>query len=1137
MRILPVLTILAIATFPATSQADLRLGDFVYDAWSVTDEAFDSSMTIDTMSGNNFSGSLDGVWTIHSGVYSSPDVTFSAHTDHYGVIDIDYTAKDCFGFAGRDGGTLAVFQGDSGEWVGTYVQQTYVDGVGWSTQTLHITSATGGVLTGHLDGGAAVSGTYNTVTDTFTLNIPSQSHSFAGTFGTGWVGTWIDLAGGEGVFLCRGFVPSVTASISAGSMIMRSDGLAHDGDGWGIWSAGFIGTFIELADPGIVTVTVRACGQAALGTPPKMDVHLGDETITYDAVDNGSPYTTYTSYTYDYELPAGTHALRVAFTNDYYDGTNDRNLFVKDVTFAGHPVTVVNNDNEATALAAADTYIDNYRKGPAEVTLLNADGTPVAAGKQVKIRLRNHAFDWGTSMFGGYWWHPQTWWMDNPDPVANPVEYKTQWFINNRFNMLVPDYGGKLMWNERDRGVFTLDFIDNMVAYCQARNWKYRAHCVLWEGDWVEPDWWKELKYDALDGVPGAADEYWQEMIERIDYYVADRAAGYDHIDGINEAIHANPMNNRTLFGLAGEVDLWKEIYNAAAGQALVFANDFQVLNDVRAGDRPDDYANWYAGYISNLERDGATIDGVGVQAHMIDTTHHVFRDFQVLQNLARLHKPVVITEFSAGPEESADDILSHTMRLAFGNDAVTGFLLWGFWEGGINRTEGRLLNMDWTRTDAGWTYDYTRAAWNTKTSTTTDANGKVSFTGFYGEYDIVIDNRTYPMTLVKGADNYTINLIDADSEYPVADFSDVQHWVGTGAKQAAMVVDFNDGLVAESMVWGYRWDDTATSADMFNAIVAADPRLYGLLKNHLGWSDPRADAYLLAYDRQDDGAIDGDDHNAVSAHRRWYLSHLNGASVWELADETTEKAGAWTLSDGDWDGYAFGEIPVVPDGTAFAALEPVTGATGERTIMADQMVTKTAGGKVLYNDGYCLWNDGYLRTYIKLDQAGTLDVTVKATGEQADSVLPIMDLYVGSQSASWNVTDFDVPYDWYTDYTASVTLPAGWHEVTIEFSNDFYGEEDRNLYVLSATFANLPVTIFNVDDLAVDADLDDDGDVDQIDFSRFQRCIAEPGFVPADPICATVDYDADSDVDGDDFLSFHLCESGPAMPAPGHCQ
>lgn len=60
--------------------------------------------------------------------------------------------------------------------------------------------------------------------------------------------------------------------------------------------------------------------------------------------------------------------------------------------------------------------------------------------------------------------------------------------------------------------------------------------------------------------------------------------------------------------------------------------------------------------------------------------------------------------------------------------------------------------------------------------------------------------------------------------------FDDIQFWVGTGANQAAFVVQWNDGKTSDALVWGFKWDGTATGEDMIKAIAKADPRFFTLL-------------------------------------------------------------------------------------------------------------------------------------------------------------------------------------------------------------------------------------------------------------------------------------------------------------------
>jgi hypothetical protein len=59
-----------------------------------------------------------------------------------------------------------------------------------------------------------------------------------------------------------------------------------------------------------------------------------------------------------------------------------------------------------------------------------------------------------------------------------------------------------------------------------------------------------------------------------------------------------------------------------------------------------------------------------------------------------------------------------------------------------------------------------------------------------------------------------------------ISSFSDIEYWVGTGANQAGLVIDFHDGTSQQAFVWGFRWDGAATGFDMLTAVDTASVEL-----------------------------------------------------------------------------------------------------------------------------------------------------------------------------------------------------------------------------------------------------------------------------------------------------------------------
>jgi hypothetical protein len=69
-----------------------------------------------------------------------------------------------------------------------------------------------------------------------------------------------------------------------------------------------------------------------------------------------------------------------------------------------------------------------------------------------------------------------------------------------------------------------------------------------------------------------------------------------------------------------------------------------------------------------------------------------------------------------------------------------------------------------------------------------------------------------------------------------------------------------------------------------------------------------------------------------------------------------------------------------------------------------------------------------------------------------------------------------------------------------------------------------------------IPGDMDQDGDVDQVDFGLFQACFSGFAYPQNDPACANAKLDGDHDVDADDLKIFRRCMSGANVPADPDC-
>jgi hypothetical protein len=173
-----------------------------------------------------------------------------------------------------------------------------------------------------------------------------------------------------------------------------------------------------------------------------------------------------------------------------------------------------------------------------------------------------------------------------------------------------------------------------------------------------------------------------------------------------------------------------------------------------------------------------------------------------------------------------------------------------------------------------------------------------------------------------------------------VVTLDDITFWTGTGENRAAMVVDWDEtSSVDQSLVWGYRWDGSAFGAEMFEAIVTADSRLYAKLNQPVESSTGTL-LYGFGYDLNGDATFDISDGTTFDAYgiaisgppdlppipaatssnpadhyaEGWYTGFWHygisseSASPFEGGEwiATLDGMTSRKLSDGDWDSWTF---------------------------------------------------------------------------------------------------------------------------------------------------------------------------------------------------------------------------------------
>ena len=191
-------------------------------------------------------------------------------------------------------------------------------------------------------------------------------------------------------------------------------------------------------------------------------------------------------------------------------------------------------------LASSDTYIQNYRRGPASVALVG-----LAPGTQVQLKMVRNAFNFGTMVQG---FDANVFLAPVSPGDTTSVAARYQSFIKDHFNILVPSNMGKWQPNEDTQNVPTMGHVDTILNYAQSNNMNVRMHNLIWGTQ--QPAWVNTLITNAQSSNPAvsgpAKTNLMNAIVNRIKYYVGDgdndvndgdRARKYFEIDVLNEAL------------------------------------------------------------------------------------------------------------------------------------------------------------------------------------------------------------------------------------------------------------------------------------------------------------------------------------------------------------------------------------------------------------------------------------------------------------------------------------------------------------------------------------------------------------------------------------------------------------------------
>jgi GH35 family endo-1,4-beta-xylanase len=339
-------------------------------------------------------------------------------------------------------------------------------------------------------------------------------------------------------------------------------------------------------------------------------------------------------------------------------------------------------------------------------------------------------------------------------PAADVARYQ-QVFLEN-FNSAVTENALKWLSMEPRRGEDSYATVNAILAWTDAHGIPLRGHNIYWGIEKFVPAWLKSLDDATL-----------RQSLEARGRDIGRRYRGrFAEYDLNNEMIHGNYYATRLGSGITKEMAGWVRAEDPAA---VLYLNDY----DITTGRRLDDYV----AHIRDLLAQGVPIGGIGVQGHLHAETFDRAALRRSLDTLAQFNLPIRITEFNVPgqrsrfyenrdavmtPEEEVRTAreLTDFYRICFSHPAVTGILMWGFWEGANWIPQSSLYRRDWTPTPAGLAYrDLVLKEWWSRWEGEVDEAGRFEAPCYFGTYQVTAGNKQVTVQLTGQAGALTVDL------------------------------------------------------------------------------------------------------------------------------------------------------------------------------------------------------------------------------------------------------------------------------------------------------------------------------------------------------------------------------------------
>jgi GH35 family endo-1,4-beta-xylanase len=408
-----------------------------------------------------------------------------------------------------------------------------------------------------------------------------------------------------------------------------------------------------------------------------------------------------------------------------------------------NPTDLIDLRPDAEVLAAAKAQITEHRHTTFPLQMLRPNGEPFSQ-QEVHLKQIGQGMDWGCSAAGSAV-------LLAKDPVH---QHRSEYFAR-LFNCTTT----KCYWDERwhqpieqKEGVRIYDRMLDEIAWAQQLGLRVKGHPLVWTVPKAIPDWLHRYPYakqldilkqhvQGLVEVAGPAVSRWDvcnEMLWEPAFRTLTRRE-WPQIDPIPD-----------IADYIAQSLAWAREINPDAIYSL---NDYGLVHTYRPELSAADQRARYVALVAALRERDALPDAIGCQAH-IGGKFQLDAFQRCLDDLAQPALPLQITEFwvkekdfetiadAEARQAAMAEYAANIYTLAFAQPLMHHITYWGsrelFTETGEPTRMAQRLNQ------------LIHQEWRTQWSGLTDEQGRITFAGFKGEYEVYLGNQAHPVRTVQ---------------------------------------------------------------------------------------------------------------------------------------------------------------------------------------------------------------------------------------------------------------------------------------------------------------------------------------------------------------------------------------------------